>query len=143
MLSGKIAIGGREWTVSEEKRGGPQTQLLSLTAVDSPGAAMQIRLGAGQEAKSLEEVELYAANPAIRWFTDNNGLRWEARIVVHSEPKGADRELVKFISNARDVREGGIADRLCLRGRRRLPLRRLYLSVPPPPGFPPQPHLRV
>lgn len=107
MLSGKIAIGGREWTVSEEKRGGPQTQLLSLTAVDSPGAAMQIRLGAGQEAKSLEEVELYAANPAIRWFTDNNGLRWEARIVVHSEPKGADRELVKFISDARDVREGG------------------------------------
>ena len=107
MLSGKINLGGREWNVSEEKRGGPQTQLLSLTAVDSSGAGMQIRLGSGQEAKSLEEVELYAATPAIRWFTDKNGLRWEARIVVHSESKGADRELVKFISDARDVREGG------------------------------------
>ena len=114
MLSGTIKIGGHEWTVSEERRGGPQTQLLSLTAKDSPGAGMQIRLGAGQEAKSLEEVELYAATPAIRWFTDKNGLRWEARIVVHSEPKGPDRELVKFISDARDVREGeyGFADGL-------------------------------
>jgi hypothetical protein len=68
----------------------------------------------GQEAKSLEEVELYAANPAIRWFIDKNGLRWETRIVVQSEPKGPDRELVKFISDARDVREGkyGYADGL-------------------------------
>ena len=107
MLSGTIKIGEQEWNVSEEKRGGPQTQLLSLTATGSPGASMQIRLGAGQEAKSLEEVELYAANPAIRWFTDKNGLRWEARIVVHSEPNGPDRELVKFISDARDVCEGG------------------------------------
>ncbi len=114
MLNGTIKIGGQEWSVSEEKRGGPQTQLLSLNAKDTPGAGMQIRLGAGQEARSLEEVELYAANPTIRWFTDKNGLRWEARIVVHSEPKGPDRELVKFISDARDVREGryGFADGL-------------------------------
>ena len=106
MLSGTINIGGHEWHVSEEKRGGPQTQLFSLTALDSPGSKMQIRLGTGQEARSLEEVELYAASPAIRWFTDGNGLRWEARIVVHSEPKQPDRELVKFISDALDVREG-------------------------------------
>ncbi len=106
MLSGTINIGGHEWGVNEEKRGGPQTQLFSLTAIDSPGAGMQIRLGAGQEARSLEEVELYAADPAIRWFTDGAGLRWETRIVVHSEPKGPDRELVKFISDTRDVREG-------------------------------------
>jgi len=114
MLKGTIRIGGREWNVSEEKRGGPQTQLLSLSATDTPGAGMQVRLGAGQEARSLEEVELYAANPAIRWFTDDNGLRWETRIVVHSEPKGPDRQLVKFISDARDVREGeyGFADGL-------------------------------
>jgi hypothetical protein len=114
MLSGTIHIGGHEWDVSEEKRGGPQTQLISLTALDSPGSSMQIRLGTGQEARSLEEVELYAASPAIRWFTDRDGLRWEARIVVDSGPKGPDRELVKFISDARDVREGayGFADGL-------------------------------
>lgn len=114
MLKGTIEIGGQEWVVSEEKRGGPQTQLLSLNSKDTPGAGMQVRLGAGQEAKSLEEVELYAANPTIRWFVDKHGLRWETRIVVQSEPKGPDRELVKFISDARDVREGqyGYADGL-------------------------------
>ncbi len=106
MLSGTVTIGGHEWNVSEERRGGPQTQLFSLTAVDAPYARMQIRLGAGQEAKSLEDVGLYAADPAIRWFADNAGLRWEARIVVHTEPKGPDRELVKFISDSLDVREG-------------------------------------
>ena len=57
MLNGTIKIGGQEWVASEEKRGGPQTQLLSLSSKDTPGAGMQIRLGAGQEAKSLEEVE--------------------------------------------------------------------------------------
>jgi hypothetical protein len=117
MLSGTVTIGGHEWNVSEEKRGGPQTQLLSLTAVDSPEACMQIRLGSGQEAKSLEEVELYAADPAIRWFTDNTGLRWEARIVVQSDSKGFDRQLVKFISDSRIVREGeyGLAGGLGMR----------------------------
>jgi hypothetical protein len=117
MLSGTVKIGGHEWNVSEERRGGPQTQLFSLTAVDSPEARMQIRLGAGQEAKTLEDVGLYAADPAIRWFTDDAGLRWEARIVVHSEPKGPDRELVKFISDKRDVREGayGLSGGLGLR----------------------------
>lgn len=117
MLSGTVTIGGHEWNVSEEKRGGPQTQLLSLHAVDSPEACMQIRLGSGQEAKTLEEVELYAADPAIRWFTDTAGLRWEARIVVQSDPKGFDRQLVKFISDSRIVREGeyGLAGGLGLR----------------------------
>jgi hypothetical protein len=78
---------------------------------------MQIRLGAGQEAKSLEDVGLYAADPAIRWFADDAGRRWEARIVVHSEPKGPDRELVKFISDTREVREGdyGLSGGLGLR----------------------------
>lgn len=109
MLTGTVKIGGHEWEVSEERRGGPQTQLFSLTAVDSPEACMQIRLGAGQEAKTLDDVGLYAADPAIRWFADEAGLRWEARIVVHSEPKGPDRELVKFISADRDVREGDYA----------------------------------
>lgn len=114
MLSGTIKIGGLEWEVSEEKRGGPQTQLFSLAALNSPGSSMQIRLGTGQEARSLDEVELYAATPAIRWFKDNNGLRWEARIVVQSQENDPDREFVKFISDARDVREGayGFADGL-------------------------------
>jgi len=117
MLTGTVKIGGHEWNVSEERRGGPQTQLLSLTAVDSPEACMQIRLAPGQEAKTLEDVGLFAADPAIRWFADEAGFRWEARIVVHSEPKGPDRELVKFISDARDVREGtyGLSGGLGLR----------------------------
>ena len=117
MLSGTVKIGGHEWNVSEEKRGGPQTQLFSLTAIDSPDARMQIRLGAGQEAKTLEDVQLYAADPSIRWFADQSGLRWEARIVLHSEPKGPDRELIKFISDTRDVREGpyGLSGGLGLR----------------------------
>lgn len=117
MLSGTVRIGGHEWNVEEEKRGGPQTQLLSLTAVGAPKAQMQIRLGSGQEARSIEEVELHAANPAIRWFVDRDGVRWEARIVVHSEPKGPDRLLVKFISERLDVREGnyGLAGGLGLR----------------------------
>lgn len=106
MLSGTVNIGGHEWSVSEERRGGPQTQLFSLIATDSPDARMQIRLGAGQEAKTIEDVGLFAADPTIRWFADAAGLQWEVRIVVHTEPKGPDRELVKFISEARDVREG-------------------------------------
>jgi len=117
MLNGTVNIGGHEWNVKEEKRGGPQTQLLSLTAIDSHEACMQIRLGAAQEARTLEEVELYAADPAIRWFTDAAGHRWEARIVVQSDPKGFDRQLVKFISDSRIVREGeyGLAGGLGLR----------------------------
>jgi len=106
MLSGTLRIGERDWTVSEERRGGPQTQLFFLTAVDEPSSRMQLRLGAGREAKTLEEVELYAADPSVRSFTDAKGLLWEARIVVHSEEKGPDSRLVKFISGDRQVREG-------------------------------------
>ncbi len=57
MLSGKVNIGGHEWNVTGEKRGGPLTQLLSLIAVDAPDACMQIRLGSGREARSIEEVQ--------------------------------------------------------------------------------------
>ena len=106
MLQGTVSIGGHEWNVIEERRGGPQTQLFALTAKDAPDARMQIRLGSGQEARTIEDVGLYAADPAIRWFKDSKGLRWEVRIVVHSEPKGPERQLVKFISEHRDVREG-------------------------------------
>ena len=78
MLSGTINIGGHEWDVSEEKRGGPQTQLFSLTALDSPGSKMQIRLGTGQEAKSLEEVELLQ--------DDAHTVRHEAWVYIYQGP---------------------------------------------------------
>lgn len=106
MLSGTISLGGQDWDVREEKRGGPQSLLFTLTSINSPTSGMQVRLGSGQGVGSLEEVELWAADPAIRWFVDKNGLRWESRIVVHSEPDGPDVQLVKFISEANEVREG-------------------------------------
>ena len=65
----------------------------------------------GRRARSLQEFGQHREaarriSSRRRWFTDGDGVRWEARIVVHSEGKGPDRELVKFISNAREVREG-------------------------------------
>ena len=106
MLTGTIVKNGQEWDVLEERRGGPLSQLFTLTSTQTPTSGMQIRLGSGQEVSSLEEVALYATDPAVRWFVDANGLRWEARLVVHSEPDGPDKQLVKFIADDQNVREG-------------------------------------
>ncbi len=106
MLRGIIEIGGHEWEVREEKRAGPQSQLFSLTAVDTPRSRMHVRSFPGQPAGSLEEVELLAVDPQIRWFADPDGVGWEARIVVRAEPNGLDTRLVKFISEQHEVREG-------------------------------------
>jgi hypothetical protein len=45
MLNGTIFIGGQEWTVREEKQGGPHIQLLSLAAVNSLGARVKFISG--------------------------------------------------------------------------------------------------
>jgi hypothetical protein len=105
-LRGIIEIGGHEWEVWEEKRAGPQSQLFSLTAVDTPRSRMHVRSFPGQPAGSLEEVKLLAMDPQIRWFADPNGVGWEARIVLRAEPKAPDTRLVKFISEKHEVREG-------------------------------------
>lgn len=106
MLSGVVRVGDRDWEVREEKRQGPRKQILILTAVRSPGSEMHIRPFESEEATTLEEVEALATDPLYRWFKDENDVRWEARIVVHSEPDVPDVELVKFISEAGDVCEG-------------------------------------
>ena len=106
MLTGTIVVSGQEWDVLEERRGGPLNQLFTLTSTQTPTSGMQVRLGSGQEVSSLEEVALYAADSALRWFEDPNGQRWEARLVVHSEPDGPDKQLVKFIAANSEVREG-------------------------------------
>jgi hypothetical protein len=106
MLNGTVEIGGTTWYVTEEKRAGPQTQLFSLVMPESPHSRMHIRPLPGQAVSSLDEVILLAADPAIRWFADEDGVEWEARLVVHSEPGAADVLLVKFISERLAVHEG-------------------------------------
>jgi hypothetical protein len=103
MLKGVVSVGGREWTVTEEKRQGPRPQILILRANDAPTSEMHVRPIPGSEAKSLEEVELLAADPTSRWLTDAQGLRWEIRLVVPDPPTCY---LVKFISWQSGVFEG-------------------------------------
>ena len=103
MLKGVVTVGGREWTVTEEKRQGPRPQILILRANDAATSEMHVRPAPGSEANSLEDVEPLAADPTSRWLTDAQGLRWEIRLVVPDPPTCY---LVKFISWQRGVFEG-------------------------------------
>jgi len=105
MLSGTVDIDGSTWEVTEERRAGPQSQLFTLRMRGAPNSSMQVRPFPGQTVTSLEEVEALAADPAVRWFCDAAGIRWEARLVVHSEPDAPDVQLVKFISQKLQVHE--------------------------------------
>jgi len=106
MLSGTVEIEGNTWEVTEEKRAGPQNQLFSLVMSESPHSKMHVRPQPGQTVSTLDEVAVLATDPAIRWFADSEGVEWEARLVVHSEPNSADVLLVKFISERFAVHEG-------------------------------------
>lgn len=106
MLNGTVEIGGTTWEVTEEKRAGPQTQLFSLVMPKSPHSRMHVRPLPGQTISTLDEVVVLAADPAIRWFADTDGVEWEARLVVHSEPDAADVVLIKLISQKSAVHEG-------------------------------------
>jgi hypothetical protein len=101
MINGAVQVGGLEWTVREEKRQGPRPQILILSASD--GSEMHVRPSPGTEAAALEDVEPLAADPAYRWFTDPDGVRWETRMVVPDPPT---RMLVKFIAWGVGVYEG-------------------------------------
>jgi hypothetical protein len=106
VLTGTIQIGARDWEVREEKRAGPQSQLFVLEAKGSPAARMHVRALPGTTVTELKEVELLAADPQIRWFTAVDGVAWETRIVLHSEPDAVDSWRIKFISENNQVLEG-------------------------------------
>jgi hypothetical protein len=105
MLSGTVELDGLTWQVTEERRAGPQSQLFTLTLAEAPNSRMHVRPFPGQTVTSLDEVGSLAADPAVRWFCDGDGLQWEARLVVHSEPNSPDVRLVKFISQRLQVHE--------------------------------------
>jgi hypothetical protein len=105
MLTGVVQTGGYKWQVREEKRQGPRSQIFILTAVDAPACEMHIRPMPGTEAKTIEEVQLLAGEPAYRWFVDAEERRWEVRLVIRTEPNGIEVMLAKFISGT-DVHEG-------------------------------------
>ena len=106
MLSGTLEIDGQTWVVKEEKRAGPQAQLFALTLEEIPQSRMHVRPLPDQSVTTLEDVGALAADAGIRWFADSEGVQWETRIVVHSEPNAADVMLVKFISERFQVCEG-------------------------------------
>lgn len=102
MLKGEVDVGGRVWTVREEKRQGPRPQIFVLTTADTPVAEMHIRPMPDHEVTTLEEVQLLGADPDSRMFADTQGLRWEARIVLSSGELGDCRviKLMSFQANA-------------------------------------------
>ena len=102
-ITGTIQVAGRAWTVREEKRQGPRTQILILTAEDTSDSEMHIRPNPGNEAQALEDVEPLAFDPLYRWFSTGDTERWEARLLV-SEDTGA--QLIKFICWGIGVFEG-------------------------------------
>ena len=106
MLNGTVEIDGLTWVVQEERRAGPQAQLFALTREEKPQSRMHVRPLPNQSVKTLEEVGALAADASIRWFADAEGVQWETRLVIHSEPNTADVMLVKFISERFNVCEG-------------------------------------
>ena len=106
MLTGFVEIGGHRWLAREERRHGPRSQIFILTAEQTPGCEMHVRPMPDTAVQSLEEVQVSAANATVRWFVDADGVRWEARLVVHTNERGMDEHLVKFISGRREVHEG-------------------------------------
>jgi hypothetical protein len=128
MLSGVVQTGGYKWQVREEKRQGPRGQIFILTAVDAPVCEMHIRPMPGTEAKTIEEVQLLAGDPAYRWFADADERRWEVRLVIRTEPNGIEVMLAKFISGT-DVYEGEYSFRNGLGMRTDEELRELLCKV--------------
>jgi hypothetical protein len=104
LLEGTIEIDGRTWEVKEERRGGPWSQLLILTARDGGHGVMHVRPEPGAEATTLEEAEIHAANPALRYFADD-GEAWQVRRVQASGEGGKEIPMLKFISRDGAVRE--------------------------------------
>ncbi len=103
MLRGAVKVGGVDWQVREEKRGGEQSQILILER-DDGRMTMHVRPLPGTEASTLDQVAELATDPTYRFLVDEEDRRWEARILVTSEPGEQPRQLIKFISGT-DVYE--------------------------------------
>ncbi len=99
-LEGVVCVAGRDWRVREEKRQGPFTQMLVLAAEDGTASEMHLRPTPGSEASHIDDVAALGETPAYRWFDDEDGVSWEARLVTPDPPSEL---LIKFIARKKPV----------------------------------------
>ena len=99
-IEGVVCVAGRDWRVREEKRQGPFTQMLVLSAVDGTPSEMHLRPMPGSEARQIDDVAALGETPAYRWFDDEDGVPWEARLVTPDPPSEL---LIKFIARKKPV----------------------------------------
>jgi hypothetical protein len=105
MLNGVIDMAGRTWQLREEKRMGPRPQIFILSDAEVPANEMHIRPLPGHEVCSVDEVTRLSTDPETRTFADEEGIRWEARIILGSDETGS-KQLIKVLSyQARKVYE--------------------------------------
>lgn len=97
LLRGEIEACGRRWSVREERRQGPRPQIFILNAGDAPENEMHIRPLPGAQVTTLDELVPLSAEPATRVFFDEDGKRWEARIVVAYGESG-ETQLIKLLT---------------------------------------------
>lgn len=97
MIAGTVDVGGLEWAVREEKRGGEQSQILILER-DGGRMIMHVRPMPGAEAGNLEDVATLARDATYRFFRDADDRTWEVRIVTLTDPGKTPVRLAKFIS---------------------------------------------
>lgn len=99
-IEGVVCVAGRDWRVREEKRQGPFTQMLVLAAVDGTPSEMHLRPMPGSEAHHIDDIAALGETPAYRWFDDEDGVPWEARLVTPDPPT---EMLIKFIARKKPV----------------------------------------
>jgi hypothetical protein len=97
LLRGEIDACGRHWAVREERRQGPRPQMFILNAIDAPENEMHIRPLPGEQVSTLDEVVPLSVEPATRIFFDEDGRRWEARIVIAYGESG-EKQLIKLLT---------------------------------------------
>ena len=105
MLSGTVEVAGRTWQLREEKRMGPRPQIFILSDAEVPENEMHVRPLPGLEVASVDDVTRLSTDPETRTFADQQGIPWEARIILGSDETGS-RQLIKVLSyQARKVYE--------------------------------------
>lgn len=105
MLSGTVEVAGRTWQLREEKRMGPRPQIFILSDAEVPENEMHVRPLPGHEVASVDDVTRLSTDPETRTFADQQGILWEARIILGSDETGS-RQLIKVLSyQARKVYE--------------------------------------
>ncbi|MCZ6917907.1 MAG: hypothetical protein O7I93_14110 [Gemmatimonadetes bacterium] len=105
MLTGIVELAGRPWQLREEKRTGPRPQIFILSDAGVPENEMHVRPLPGHEIFSIDEVRRSSVDPETRTFADEEGILWEARIILGSDENGS-KQLIKVLSyQARKVFE--------------------------------------